>query len=81
MVLHVTPGSGAERAGFHPTRRNRQGRILLGDVVIAIDGERIRKSGELGLALEQRRAGETVTVTLVRDGKVREVKVRLDGPG
>jgi S1-C subfamily serine protease len=81
VVLHVTPGSGAERAGLHPTRRNRQGRILLGDVVVAIDGERIRKRGELGLALERRRAGETVTVTLVRDGKVREVKVKLDGPG
>ena len=81
VVLHVTPGSGAERAGFQPTRRNPQGRILLGDVVVAIDGERIRKSGELGLALERRRAGEIVTVSLVRDGKVREVKVTLDGPG
>ena len=48
---------------------------------LAIDGERIRKSGELGLALERRRAGEIVTVSLVRDGKVRDVKVTLDGPG
>ncbi len=80
VVLHVTPGSGAERAGFHPTRRNRQGRILLGDVIVAVDGRRIRKSGELGLALERHRAGETVNVTLVRDGKVREVKVTLDAP-
>ncbi len=81
VVLHVAPGSGAAHAGLQPTRRNRQGRILLGDVLVAIDGERIQRSGELGLALERRRAGETVTVTLVRDGKVREVKVTLDGPG
>ncbi|MEN8164281.1 MAG: trypsin-like peptidase domain-containing protein, partial [Acidobacteriota bacterium] len=81
VVLHVIPGSGAESAGFHPTRQNRQGRILLGDVVIAIDGERIRKSGELGLALERRQAGETVTVSIVREGKVKDVKVTLDGPG
>ena len=41
----------------------------------------ISSRGELGLALERRRAGETVSVTLVRDGKVKEVKVKLDGPG
>ena len=80
IVLHVTPGSGAEKAGIQPTRRDRQGRILLGDVVVSIDGERIRRSGELGLALERRRAGETVTVTIVRDKKVRDVEVTLDGP-
>lgn len=80
IVLRVTPGSGAERAGIQPTMRNRQGRIQLGDVIVSINGERIRRSGELGLALERHRAGETVTVTVVRDKKVKDVKVTLDGP-
>lgn len=80
VVLHVESGSGAERAGLHPTRRNRQGRVQLGDVLVAIDGERIRQGGELGLALERRRPGESVKVTIVRDGQVIEVPIKLDAP-
>ena len=78
--LFLLHGLGADRAGLKPTKQSRQGRVLLGDVIVAIDGERIRQGGDLSLALERRRAGETVTVTLVRDGKVLDVPVKLDAP-
>jgi S1-C subfamily serine protease len=80
VVLQVIPGSGADKAGLRPTVRTSQGRVRLGDVVVAIDGERIRSGGEVGLALEKYRPGDTVTVTLVRNGEVEDVKVMLDEP-
>ncbi len=80
LVVTVIPGSGAERAGLQPTRRGRRGRILLGDIIVKINDERIRRSGELGLALEKYRPGDTVTVTIVRNGAVKDVDVILDAP-
>ena len=80
LVLSVTPNSGADRAGLQPTRQDRRGRVQLGDIIVKVDGERIRRSGDLGLALEDHRPGDTVTVAVVRGSQVTEVKVKLDAP-
>jgi S1-C subfamily serine protease len=80
LVLNVVEGSGAEAAGLQPTRRDRRGRVVLGDIIIAIDGQQVRSSDELRLRLEQRRAGDTVTVTVDRDGKKRDLPIRLGEP-
>ena len=77
LVGNVVRGSGAEEAGLRPTFRNRGGRWVLGDLIVAIDGEPVRSSGELSLALERRQAGEIVNVTVNRDGKEIELSVRL----
>ncbi len=80
VVLQVIEGSGADKAGLRPTVRTRQGRIRLGDILVAVEGERIRSSGEMGLALEKYRPGDRVTVTVVRDGKPEDVEIVLDQP-
>ncbi|MCP4900251.1 MAG: PDZ domain-containing protein, partial [bacterium] len=67
----------AQRAGLRPTTRDRRGRILLGDVIVAIDGERIQSGAELRLALERRKAGESVLVTVRRDRNELEFHVTL----
>jgi len=77
LVVDVVAGSGAERAGLRPTRRDARGRLLLGDLIVAVDGETIASSADLLLALERRRPGETVTVTVERDGARRDLTVVL----
>ncbi|HEX5759445.1 MAG TPA: trypsin-like peptidase domain-containing protein [Thermoanaerobaculia bacterium] len=77
LVMEVDEGSGAERAGLEPTRRDRLGRVRLGDLIVAIDGEPIRSSGDLLLALEKRRPGETVRLEVQRDGRRRVVSAVL----
>ncbi|MCL4839889.1 MAG: trypsin-like peptidase domain-containing protein [Thermoanaerobaculia bacterium] len=77
LVVDVVPGSGAERAGLRPTRRDRRGRLELGDLIVAVDGEPVASSADLLLALERRRPGETVTVTVARDGARRDLAVVL----
>ena len=77
LVVDVVPGSGAERAGLRPTRRDRRGRLELGDLIVAVDGEPVASSADLLLALERRRPGETVTVTVERDGARRDLAVVL----
>lgn len=80
LVIDVTEGGAAERAGIRPTYRNNYGEIILGDLVVAIGNEQIKSSSEIPLALEKYQPGETVTIKLERDGKIREVELTLDKP-
>ncbi len=77
LVLEVTPGSGADRAGIQPTRRDAAGRIVLGDLIVAIDGEPVRTGDELTSLLLDRRVGETVSVSVRRGQSLVELQVEL----
>jgi S1-C subfamily serine protease len=59
------------------TYRSRSGRWVLGDLIVAVEGQPVRSGGELRLALERRSAGETVIVTVKRDNQSIEIPVRL----
>jgi S1-C subfamily serine protease len=78
LVVDVPQGSAAARAGIRPTRRDSSGRVRLGDVLVAIDSKKITSSNELFLLLERYKVGDTVTVTLLRDGKQEQVKLTLE---
>jgi S1-C subfamily serine protease len=79
LVLEVTPGSGAEKAGLRPTRRDsRTGRIQFGDVILAVNGKAIQSGKDLLTAFDDYKVGDTVTLTVYRKGEEIEVKVTLD---
>ncbi|HWP58775.1 MAG TPA: trypsin-like peptidase domain-containing protein [Candidatus Acidoferrales bacterium] len=78
LVVAVNPGSAAARAGIRPTRRDQYGRVRLGDIVIAVDGKKVTSTNDLFLALERYRVGDTVTLTVLRDGKQEQIKVTLE---
>jgi S1-C subfamily serine protease len=77
LVLDVVEGSGAQQAGIRPTVRDRRGAIVLGDLIVAVDDEPIESSSDLILALERRRVGDTVKLTIVRDDRERTLDVTL----
>jgi S1-C subfamily serine protease len=77
LVLDVEAGSGAENAGVQPTRRDRRGRIVLGDVIVAVDGKPVRSTGDIYLILEGYREGDQVAVTVNRDGREQNLEIRL----
>jgi S1-C subfamily serine protease len=81
LVGNVERGSGADEAGLRPTYRGRSGRWVLGDIIVAVEGEPVRSSGELWLALERRAAGDVVNVTVNRDGEAIDLAVRLSDGG
>ncbi len=80
LVIEVARGSGAESAGLRGTFRDRQGRLVLGDVVVEVEGAPIRSTDDLALSLERYRQGDSVRVTVERDGERRSVEVRLGPP-
>ena len=78
LVIAVQPGSGADRAGILPTRRNRDGAIELGDVIVEVEDSPVRSNNDLVLALERRAPGETVELGVLRAGKTSRLRVVLD---
>lgn len=80
VIYRVEPGSGAARAGLQGLQEDRRGRVSLGDVIVHVDGEPVRSSGDLILALEDRKPGDTVRVGLLRGERRVEVQVRLGSP-
>ena len=78
-ILEVTPGSPADRAGLRGT--NVEGDIPLGgDLIIAIDDLEVQDFQDfMGYLLTYKNPGDVVTITAIRDGKVLEFEVRLEG--
>jgi S1-C subfamily serine protease len=51
--------------------------VIGGDVIVAVDGKRLTRTHDLTDIISTYGAGDTVTLTLLRDGERREVKVEL----
>ena len=68
LVISVDPGSPAEAAGIQPY-----------DVILAVDGQRTPDSATASALLRSRRPGETVQLLVLRDGREREIAMRLSG--
>jgi len=79
VVLEVTRGSRAYDAGLRGLTRDRYGRLLIRDVITAIDQMKIKSYDDLFAALDGYKVGDTVTLTVEREGESRPVKIQLVG--
>jgi len=77
LVVDVPANSAAGQAGIEGTKRGSGGRWILGDVIVGIDGDPIRSSGDLYRVLDQHKVGDTVKLTVERNRRRREVEVTL----
>ena len=81
MIEAVTPKGPAAAAGLHGGDREALAgmrRIVTGgDVIVAVDGQKIASQFDLNVALNRKRPGDMVKVTFYRGGKKLEVPVKL----
>jgi S1-C subfamily serine protease len=81
LVERVDPGGPAAQAGIRGGNKvvlaGLQELHIGGDVVVAVDGKEITSQMELNLLLNRAEPGNTVTVTIVRNGKKIDVPVKL----
>jgi S1-C subfamily serine protease len=77
LVLNVAPGSPAARAGLRPSQIERNGNIVIGDVIAALDGEPVESEADLVNELDEREFGDRVTLTVIRNERRVEVPITL----
>lgn len=77
VVRVVRPGTPAERAGLRGLSRDGSGALILGDIIVGIDGAPVRNYDDLYNALDHYKAGDRVEVRVLREGKKRTLKVEL----
>ena len=80
IVLDVVDGAGPQQAGMRGLSRDRLGRIVLGDVIVAVEGEPVRDEDDLASMLERYRGGDTITVTSLRGSQRRDYQIELLAP-
>jgi len=83
LIERVVPNGPAAEAGIRGGSRSvlagLQELRIGGDVLITVDGTDVTSTSDLTLLLNRHRPGDTVTATIIRDGKKMEIKVKLGG--
>jgi len=81
VVTEVRSGTPAEDAGLHASTGTKTVNGVEvptgGDVIVEVDGNPITTSAELQSAVDAKQPGDTMTLTILRDGKRRTVEVKL----
>jgi S1-C subfamily serine protease len=86
LVLSLAEGGPAEAAGIEPIRARiyRYGGMPVrrldpetADLIIAVDGKRVRNVDELLTEVESHAPGDVVTVTVIRGGRAKDIPVTL----
>ncbi|MDQ5884835.1 MAG: hypothetical protein QG556_1175 [Pseudomonadota bacterium] len=70
LVADVMPGTPAQLAGLIPTHRDGFGRIVLGDIIIGLNGHPIKNYDELYHLLSQIEIGAKVKLTVLRHSQI-----------
>ena len=90
LIATMAPGGPAEQAGLRGIRivreRKRQGPFVYetetidrsaADLIVAVDEQRITSADEFLDIVESKRPGEEVTLTIIRQGREQNVRLRL----
>jgi len=78
LIIGVQRGSAAESAGLQGTREDRGGNVVLGDIILSVDGNPVSSYDELRNELDRHRVGDAVTLSVLRDDQKIGVEVRLE---
>jgi len=75
LIGNMPRGSAAHQAGLLPTRRSPDGDILLGDVIVAVDGKPIEKVEDLFAVFDKHSVGDRIMLTIIRGARTNQEEV------
>ncbi|GJL63016.1 MAG: 2-alkenal reductase [Nitrospirales bacterium] len=77
VIARVEPGGPASQAGLQSAREMRGGRIRLGDVIIAVEGQPVRVVDDLAIILDRYKVGDRIKIQIRRQGKIQHLFLKL----
>jgi S1-C subfamily serine protease len=77
MIRDVLRGGPAAKAGLRGMSVDRRGEVLLGDIIIKVDGSFVKDYDELYNKLEGMEIGTEVKITYIRNGDSKTTNVKL----
>jgi S1-C subfamily serine protease len=90
LVIALTPGGPAERAGMHgprsERRQKRQGPFVVtqnfvnysaADLIVAVDGRPVKTVDDFLDAVEEKKPGEQVKLSILREGRQQQIPLLL----
>lgn len=77
LVLKVAPGSAADRAGLRGTKVTRDGDLVMGDIILAVNEGLVDGVDTLIEVLEGYKIGDRVILSIYRSGSVERVPAVL----
>jgi S1-C subfamily serine protease len=77
LIWWVQPGGPAANAGLRGMAETEDGDIVLGDIIVGLDGEKINNNDDIYRALNKHQLGDSVSVEVFRNGTRMTVQVRL----
>ncbi|KAK6928199.1 PDZ domain [Dillenia turbinata] len=78
LVLQVPGNSLAAKAGLLPTTRGFAGKIVLGDIIVAVDNKTVKSKAELSKALDDYSVGDKVLLRIQRGSENLELSLVLE---
>lgn len=78
IILDAPPSGPAGKAGLRPTTRDSYGRLILGDIITGINGQKIKNGSDLYKIMDRFKVGDTVDVEVLRGEEQLKVPVTLE---
>jgi len=80
IILSISPGSAADSAGLKGATITPEGNIIPNDIIVALDKKPIDSVDKLLARIDAYRVGDTIQITVLRNGQEFQIAVTLQ-PG
>ena len=81
LVLTTGENSAAEKAGLRKTQINRFGDVVPGDVIQAVDNQKVNSVNQLLSVLDEYQVGDQVSLRIWRNGQALDIPIKLQPAG
>jgi S1-C subfamily serine protease len=77
LVRSALAGGAAANSGIRGLSQDEAGEVVLGDIITAVDGEKMKELDDLYRYLDKKQIGDTVQAQVFRDGRTLTIPIKL----
>ena len=77
LVQSALPGGAAANSGIRGLSQDADGDVVLGDIIIAVDGAKMKDVDDLYRYLDKKQIGDTIQADVFRNGRTTTVPIKL----